>query len=251
MLDDELCCRCVSRGGRERSNRLGDALRAASAAGVSPLEVGGSGFWLWPSRASFRSFVAGGWICSAIRANDAPVIARAYFSWCMRRTISTRRVVRWNCGNADYPTSSEPLKLLGITTVRCCIGMVRKRRIARPTRSLRRMSNVAWLWPMCSPRDSSPPKRFLCIGGCSRPGLIPSAASRGLGACSASTGNVAEGLSLLKGALERNPDDFETLREYGEMLLTEGKAMEAVPPLKKAYDQVPEHAIWPTRWPAL
>jgi tetratricopeptide (TPR) repeat protein len=223
-------------------DRLGAALHAATVAGVSPLEVERERMLALAESGQFQE-LRGRWM-DLFRdpRDDAPVIARAYFSWCMashdldeaRRTLEL-----WH---ADYPASAEPLKLLGdyhrsLLQWDGAEQAYRKAHTLAPDDNECRLALADVLTTRLKPAEAIPLYRATLAV---RPDSL--AATRGLARCSASTGNVAEGLLLLKGALERNPDDFETLREYGEMLLTDGRAADAVPPLRKAYDQVPEHA---------
>lgn len=174
--------------------------------------------------------------------DDAPEIARAYYTWCMihHNLDEARRTLElWH---DDFPQDPEPLMLLG-RFYQATLNWEAAEKAYReavehaPSDDACRLA----LADVLSTRLKSDEAIPLFRDYLSRHPRDVSAL-QGLAQCLATEGDLRESLKLLETALEQQPDDFTALKSYGEMLLLSGDPSAAVEPLQKAYRQVPEHA---------
>ena len=174
--------------------------------------------------------------------DDAPEIARAYYSWAMRRhrlDLAKRTLDLWQ---QDFPSDPEPVYLTGrfyhsIYDLKRAEEAYRRAVSLAPGNDDYRLALATLLLAQLNPREAIPLfKAYL------KKHSQDLAAIQGLAESLAMNGELENAIPILQEALKQNPDEFTLQKTCGELLLASGDARGAVELLEKAHRTVPEHA---------
>ncbi len=174
--------------------------------------------------------------------DDAPEIARAYYSWAMRRhrlDLAKRTLELWQ---QDLPSDPEPVFLTGrfyhsIYDLKRAEDAYRRAVSLAPGNDEYRLALATLLQAQLNPKEAIPLfKEYL------KKHSQDLAAIQGLAESLAMNGELENAIRLLQEALKQNPDEFILQKTCGELLLASGDARGAAELLEKAHRTVPEHA---------